>query len=71
MSNIYKYRFRFNAKHNTSFEVENIHVHTFEVVCYVKQIGGLSITMTPAVTRMAKIEAYSFANNLSTCLLVN
>lgn len=37
MSNIYKYRFRFNAKHNTSFEVENIHVHTFEVVCYVKQ----------------------------------
>ena len=26
--------------------------------------------MTPAVTRMAKTEAYSFANNLSTCLLV-
>lgn len=34
---IYKYKFRFNAKHNTSLEYENFHSHTFELVCYIKQ----------------------------------
>lgn len=36
---IYKYNFRFNAKHNTSKDLnpDAIHVHTFEVICYTEQ----------------------------------
>lgn len=34
---LYKYTFRFNAKHNTSLTQNLSHIHTFEVTCIVKQ----------------------------------
>ena len=36
---IYKYNFRFNAKHNTSptLNPKSSHIHTFEITCYVEQ----------------------------------
>ena len=36
---IYKYNFRFNAIHNTAFDLDitKKHTHTFEILCYVKQ----------------------------------
>lgn len=34
---IYKYSYRFNAAHNTSGREDGRHVHSFEVVFYLKQ----------------------------------
>lgn len=36
----YKYTFRFNASHNTSLNEDGRHVHTFEVVCCVRQTNS-------------------------------